>query len=239
MLDGRPLIDVHLHAARLPTLKPSWTQWAHDFGDRKVLDRVYDGAGTMVAAEFDAYLAGEGVDTALVLAEYSPKATGIQPVEDLLPLTAYNPDRIKIIANINPHLHYPVDEELERQIGLGAVALKIHPVHAGAAVNDRALYPAYEICQSAGLLQSWCTAGPARSPDPATRWPTRSCSMTSSVTSGVSTSCSPTAAVAGGMTRPRSWPWSIPTSGSSCPGCRPRGCASTTPGTAGRGLPGR
>ena len=38
MLDGRPLLDVHLHAARLPTLKPSWTQWAHDFGDREVLD---------------------------------------------------------------------------------------------------------------------------------------------------------------------------------------------------------
>ena len=73
MLDGRPLIDVHLHAARLPTLKPSWTQWAHDFGDREVLDRVYDGAGTMVPAEFDAYLAGEGVDTALVLAEYQPQ----------------------------------------------------------------------------------------------------------------------------------------------------------------------
>jgi predicted TIM-barrel fold metal-dependent hydrolase len=151
MLDGRPLIDVHLHAARLPTLKPSWKQWAHDFGDREVLDRVYDGAGTMVPAEFDAYLAGEGVDTALLLAEYSPKATGVQPVEDLLPLSTYNPGRIKIIANINPHLHYPVDEELERQLGLGAVALKIHPVHAGAAVNDRALYPAYEICQSAGL----------------------------------------------------------------------------------------
>ena len=152
MLDGRPLIDVHLHAARLPTLKPSWTQWAHDFGDREVLDRVYDEAGTVVPAEFDAYLAGEGVDTALLLAEYSPKATGIQPVEDLLPLTAYNPDRIKLIANINPHLHYPVDEELERQLGLGAVALKIHPVHGGLRrpTTGRCI-PAYEICQSAGL----------------------------------------------------------------------------------------
>jgi predicted TIM-barrel fold metal-dependent hydrolase len=151
MLDGRDLVDVHLHAARLPTLKPAWKQWAHDFGGTSVIDRVYDAQGTVDAARFDDYLAGEGVDVALVLAEYSPKATGIQPVEDLLPLTAYNPDRIKLIGNVNPHLHYPAEEELQRQLALGAVACKIHPVHAGIAANDRSLYPAYEICQSAGI----------------------------------------------------------------------------------------
>ena len=37
MLDGRPLIDAHVHAARLPTLKPAWREWAHDFGDQDVL----------------------------------------------------------------------------------------------------------------------------------------------------------------------------------------------------------
>ena len=151
MLDGRPLIDVHLHAARLPTLKPAWREWADDFGDATVLGRVYDEGGTVDPARFDAYLAEEGVDVALVLAEYSPKATGIQPVEDVLPLTAHSPDRVKLIGNLNPHLHYPVDEELRRQLDLGAVALKIHPVHAGAPVNDRALYPAYEICQHEGI----------------------------------------------------------------------------------------
>ncbi|MWA03260.1 amidohydrolase family protein [Actinomadura sp. LD22] len=151
MLDGMPLIDVHLHAARLPTLKPAWKQWAHDFGDNTVLERVYDGSGTVVPERFDAYLAEEGVDVALLLSEYSPKATGIQPIEDLLPLTAHNPSRVKAIANINPHLHYPIEEELQRQIDLGAVACKLHPVHAGVAANDRGLYPAYELCQSAGI----------------------------------------------------------------------------------------
>ena len=151
MLDGRPLIDVHLHAARLPTLKLAWRQWAQRFGDSGVLDEVYDAEGTVDPARFDAYLAREGVDVALVLAEYSPKATGIQPVEDMLPLTARNPARIKFIANVNPHLHYPIEQELQRQLDLGAVACKLHPVHAGFAVNDRELYPAYELCQSAGV----------------------------------------------------------------------------------------
>jgi predicted TIM-barrel fold metal-dependent hydrolase len=151
MLDGRPLIDVHIHAARLPTLKMSWHRWAQDLADDAILERVYDADGTVDPARFDAYLAGEGVDVALVLAEYSPKVTGIQPVEDMLPLTKHSPDRVRLIGNINPHLHYPVDEELQRQIDLGAVACKIHPVHAGVAADDRWLYPAYELCQSAGI----------------------------------------------------------------------------------------
>jgi uncharacterized protein len=151
MLDGRPLVDAHIHAARLPTLKPAWHQWAHDFGDATLIERVYDADGTVHPARFDAYLAEEGVDVALLLCEYSPKATGIQPVEDMLPLTKHNPDRIKLIANVNPHLHYPIDEELRRQIDLGAVACKLHPVHAGVAANDRMLYPVYEVCQSAGI----------------------------------------------------------------------------------------
>jgi hypothetical protein len=151
MLDGHVLIDVHLHAARLPTLKPAWRQWAHEFGGDGVIGQVYDGDGAVDPRRFDEYLAAEGVDVALLLAEYSPKVTGIQPIEDLLPLSAANPERLRVVANLNPHLHYPVDEELHRQLALGAVAVKIHPVHGGFAANDRALYPAYEICQRLGV----------------------------------------------------------------------------------------
>lgn len=150
MLDGRPLVDVHLHAARLPTLKPAWRTWAQDFGDGGLLDAVYAADGTVDPARFDAYLAGEGVDIALLFAEYSPKVTGIQPVEDLLPLTAHS-DRMRLVANVNPHLHYPVEEELARQLDLGAVACKVHPVHAGFPANDRSMYPAYALCQEAGI----------------------------------------------------------------------------------------
>jgi len=150
MLDGRPLVDVHLHAARLPTLKQAWRTWAQDFGDSGVLGGVYDAEGTVDPARFDAYLAAEGVDVALLFAEYSPKVTGIQPVEDLLPLTAHS-DRMRLVANVNPHLHYPVEEELARQLDLGAVACKIHPVHAGFPANDRSMYPAYGLCQETGI----------------------------------------------------------------------------------------
>lgn len=151
MLDGHLLVDAHVHAARLATLKPAWHAWAHEFGDRAVLDRVYDAEGSVAPDRFAELLDAEHVDIALLLCEYSPKVTGIQPIEDLLPLVKHDPHRLRPIANLNPHLHYPVAEELERQLGLGAVALKIHPVHGGFPANDRALYPAYELCRSRGV----------------------------------------------------------------------------------------
>jgi uncharacterized protein len=151
MLDGFPLIDVHLHTASKPTLKLSWDTWVQGFGDSDLMTRLYDDAGTVIPAVFHQMLAAEGVDTGLLLCEYSPKVTGTQPIEDMLPIAAHDPDRVKVIANVNPHLHYPIDEEVRRQLALGAVALKVHPVHAGAAANDRMLYPAYEAAQAAGV----------------------------------------------------------------------------------------
>jgi predicted TIM-barrel fold metal-dependent hydrolase len=91
------------------------------------------------------------VDVAVLFCEYSPKSTGIQPVEDLIPLLSYNPERFKLMANLNPHLHFPVVVELERQIELGAVGLKVHPVHGSFAPNDRMLYPAYAYCEREGF----------------------------------------------------------------------------------------
>jgi len=149
MLDGHRLIDVHLHPAKLSGLKLSWDTWVQSY-DSPELRAVYTD-GVVDPAAFDAHLADQGVDVAVVLAEYSPKVTGTQAVEDFLPLTQHNPDRIRFAANVNPHVHHPVDEELLRQLELGAVALKVHPVHGGFAANDRALYPAYEICQERGI----------------------------------------------------------------------------------------
>jgi uncharacterized protein len=149
MLDGYPLVDVHLHAASKPSLKLSWDTWIQGFGGD--IERLYDDAGKIIPARFNALLEGEGVDVGLLMCEYSPKVTGMQVIEDMLPIAAAEPRRIKVIGSVNPHLHYPVDEEVRRQLALGAVAVKIHPVHAGAAANDRMLYPAYEACQAAGV----------------------------------------------------------------------------------------
>ena len=151
MLDGHVLVDAHMHVGKLSTVSPAWHRWADGFGDRATIEQVYDGDGVIIPERFSEYLDAEGVDTALLFCEYSPKVAGLQPIEDLLSLAKHDPRRIRLVANINPHLHFPVADELERQLGLGAVALKLHPVHGGFQANDRALYPAYELCRSRGI----------------------------------------------------------------------------------------
>lgn len=150
MLDGRSLIDAHVHTPRLTTVKPAWEAWAQRFGQPGWQD-VFDADGTVIPSALDELMASEGVDRAILLPEYSPKATGIQPVEDLLPIVERNPARFGFLANVNPHLHYPVADELARQIGLGAIGLKIHPVHGGFPPGDPALYPAFQVCAAEGL----------------------------------------------------------------------------------------
>jgi predicted TIM-barrel fold metal-dependent hydrolase len=150
VIDGRRLIDVHLHPARLGSLKLPWDVWVQSY-ESPALRAIYREDGVVDPVAFDAHQADEGVDVAVVLAEYSPRVTGTQAVEDFAPLVEHNPARIKFAANINPHLHFPVDAELTRQLDLGAVALKVHPVHGGFPANDRALYPAYAICQDRGV----------------------------------------------------------------------------------------
>jgi uncharacterized protein len=151
VLDGRLLVDAHVHVARLPTLSPDWRAWVTAFGSGIPIDALYSANGVPQPAALDEYFAAEGADHVLLFSEHSPKATGIQPVEDVLPLVGHNPARFRPVASINPHLHYPVKAELGRQISLGAVACKIHPVHGGFEPADRMLYPAYAFLEERGL----------------------------------------------------------------------------------------
>jgi uncharacterized protein len=151
VLDGRLLVDAHVHVARLPTLSADWQNWVATFGSGIPVGDLFDATGVPRPAALDAYFAAEGADHVLLFSEYSPKATGIQPIEDVLPVVAQNPARFRPVANINPHLHYPVKAELARQVDLGAVACKIHPVHGGFGPADRMLYPAYALCEELSL----------------------------------------------------------------------------------------
>lgn len=151
MLDGMPLVDAHVHAPRLATLKPAWREWAVRFADRYDWRSAYDSDGVPVPARLDALFEREGVDRVLLFCEYSPRATGIQSIEDNLPLVEHNPVRFRLVANVNPHLHHPLAAEVERQLDLGAVALKIHPVHGAFDPGDKELYAAYHVCADRGV----------------------------------------------------------------------------------------
>jgi len=151
MLDGHLLVDAHVHVPVLPSLAPAWVEWARDFGPEGVLERVWDPDGRPDPAALDELFAAEGVDVALVFCEYSPRATGYQHFDDLLPMVDHNPRRFRPVANVNPHLHFPVTRELNRQLDLGAAALKLPPVHGGFRIDDPALFPAYSVLVERGV----------------------------------------------------------------------------------------
>jgi predicted TIM-barrel fold metal-dependent hydrolase len=151
MLDGRLLVDAHVHAPKLSTLRPAWVAWAEEFGAAHPWPDLFDTDGAPIPERMDQHFAEQGADAVLLFAEYSPKTTGLQPIEDYLPVVKHNPRRFRLMAAINPHLHYPIGDELARQVELGAVGLKLHPVHGGFAPCDPMLYPAYQVCREAAL----------------------------------------------------------------------------------------
>jgi uncharacterized protein len=151
VLDGHLFIDAHVHVPVLGTVAPAWRQWAHDFGADGIVEEIWGPDGVPDPAALDACFAEQGVDIALLFCEYSPKTTGYQLFDDLLPLVAQNPRRFRPVANVNPHLHFPIARELERQLDLGAAALKLHPVHGGFRCDDAALYPAYAVLVERGV----------------------------------------------------------------------------------------
>jgi predicted TIM-barrel fold metal-dependent hydrolase len=148
MIDGLTVIDAHVHIARLPTLRLDRSEWIFRGLD---LAPLYDDAGSVRPSAMVDYLDAQGVDVALCMSEYSPKVTGIQPIEDLLPLVEHAPERFRPIAAINPHYHYPLPAELDRQLAFGAVAVKIHPVHGGFDPAAAPLYRVYERCAERGV----------------------------------------------------------------------------------------
>lgn len=145
MLDGHVLVDAHVHVPMLGSLAPAWIAWAREFGPTGILEEVWDDEGVPRPAALDALFEEQGVDAALLFCEYSPKATGYQRFDDLLPLVEHNPERFRPVANVNPHLHFPLANEVTRQLDHGAAALKLHPVHGGFRCDDRSLYPAYAV----------------------------------------------------------------------------------------------
>ena len=151
MLDDCLLVDAHVHVPVLGSVAPAWLQWARDFGSAAVLEQFWDADGRPDPARLDALFAAQGVDVALLFCEYSPRVTGYQRFEDLLPIVERNPVRFRPVANVNPHLHFPVTRELTRQLDLGAAALKLHPVHGGFPVDHHDLFPAYALLVERGV----------------------------------------------------------------------------------------
>lgn len=147
MLDLMPLVDAHTHVPLLPTLNEAWRHWAYNFGRAGIVEDVWGKDGTPRPERLEEIFREQSVDCALLFCEYSPKSTGIQEFDELLPLVEHAPDMFRPVANVNPHLHFPLGKEVKRQLDYGAAALKLHPVHGGFRPDENALYQAYQILE--------------------------------------------------------------------------------------------
>ena len=131
MLDGRLLVDAHVHVPVLGTLKPAWMDWADEFGPDGIIERIWDRDGRPRPAALEELFAAEGVDAALLFCEYSPKATGYQRFEDLLPLRlpepAAGPASQPVLRPLTEDSGFIGDPKTKTTWKVGAVATPVYP----------------------------------------------------------------------------------------------------------------
>lgn len=151
MIRGLTIVDAHVHLPLLKGLPAFWFEWQQKLGGRIPLTSLYNQEGDPIPELVDTYFEAEGVDVVIILPEYSPRTVGTHPFEKVLPVIEYNPRRFRFLANLNPHIHYPLVIHFERQLEAGAVGLKLHPVHGGFPPNHPELFPVYWLLQEMGL----------------------------------------------------------------------------------------
>ncbi len=144
----RKLFDFHLHVGH-------YHEWApaarlHWMETGPYWRKIYAEDGFLDIDVFHQVLEAEGVVGGVLLPEYALHTAGVMPVERAIEISRSYPQYIPFGA-LNPEIHDNPVTEFERQLALGVKGLKIHGVHCQHRVNDRRLYPVYEICRDQNL----------------------------------------------------------------------------------------
>lgn len=139
------IIDFHVHLAAREHLNPE----AEAFCDSFWRERG-DWDALLTPEGIDAYLASEGVDYAVGLAEVSPLTTGVTTNEYLWQRFRAS-KRLLLFANPNPSTTRSLDDEIRRLARLGFRGVKLYPTYQHFYPNDARLYPLYGACQELGL----------------------------------------------------------------------------------------
>ena len=96
MLDGHLLVDAHVHVPDLGSSSPHGSPGLGSSGHRAsssaIVGQVTADHGPGRARTSSSR--SEGVDAALLFCEYSPRATGYQRFDDLLPIVEHNPQPV-------------------------------------------------------------------------------------------------------------------------------------------------
>lgn len=142
-----PIIDFHLHVGRRHQLTPRMIAHFEETIGAETLKLLDDLTPSMLTD----YLDREGIERAVLLAEYSPKATGVISSEFISEFCR-GTDRLIPFASID--LDSPVDAgtQVERSVReLGCRGLKLLPSYAHFYPDDARILPAYEAARDLGV----------------------------------------------------------------------------------------
>ena len=140
------VIDFHIHIG----LKEHWHTWVHDYQRAAGCDLYEFYEDLIDPKKFAAYLAGCGLEKAVILPENNPLVTGTVPDEYVLEFCR-NADILIPFCTVNPTLDENPAQKIKKYVNRGAKGIKLYPSYGHFFPNDRALYPVYELAQERGL----------------------------------------------------------------------------------------
>lgn len=140
----KPRIDFHVHLGVYTYHHPWVTEWmkgTHPVGYEEYIQHYND------PGAFEELLTAEEVDYACVLAELSYISTGLCTNEQVRDFCKGRP-RLIPFCDVSPHLYTDLGEELRRKVeDEGFRGLKLYPTYQHFYLNDRRLYPLYQVAQ--------------------------------------------------------------------------------------------
>ncbi|MBF0497207.1 MAG: amidohydrolase [Deltaproteobacteria bacterium] len=139
-------MDFHVHVGT----RHQWTPWVIDFFRENNPGYAGRFVDRITPEGITAYLKEQGVEKAVILSEYAPKATGVVTNEFT---TEFCRGRDMLIPFGSVCLYDPVPpaEQAERAVKeLGMKGFKMMPTYAHFYPNDPALWPFYETVRDLG-----------------------------------------------------------------------------------------
>jgi len=142
-----PVLDIHVHVCK----RYDWQPAVREYIDRlnpdfyRLFPEVVTGEGLI------SHLDEQGVDRAVILAEHSPRATGIV-TNDFVSELCKASERLIPFAAIDPEEDVDPAAETERSLDeLGCRGLKIMPSYCWFEPDDPRMMPVYEIARDRGI----------------------------------------------------------------------------------------
>lgn len=136
-------IDFHVHINR----PEHWTPTVHEFV-KNLNPQMYELSQRLMDPEaLSAYLSGQGIEAAVLLAQVTP-AVGLHVPNDYVAEFCRGRSNLIPFASVNPYVAPDPARELERAVkDLGCRGLKLYPPYEYYYANDPLLYPLYAKAQ--------------------------------------------------------------------------------------------